>query len=259
MVFDHAAEQLRDLGHEVQVSPADLSELDLTEYDFVYSNKAVQEKFRNAVSTVAGLNLPRAKELQLLEEYDIPTMRWGLAPNRLDLLTKFLDWRTRRILLKRSYTFGGEGVTAFSPWHIAILRWNKDLDIMCSVVNYDDGDIWKAELLNGELLISWVSRHPPIKELQGYQLVSGFDGAYGDRERVELPQSLVERVKSLSNRLTEMGIGHISVDFMRDAEGELRAIEFNTCFPAMWWTSQFEDFPQRHTHALTQLIAANSV
>ena len=259
VVFDLAATRLRELQHDVVVSAEELTSHELERFDLLISNKAANQVVRDSVPTIAGIATPRATELRLLQEHDIPTMDWRLVPRRLDLINAFIHWKTFRILLKRSFTSGGAGVTAFSPWHFANIKYNKNHDLVCRIVNPHDGDIWKAELFDGELLISWVSRSKPVSLLPHLKLQTGIDGAYGDRERIAFPASLIKRLADMSKSLTDRGMGQVSFDFMRDKDGEFNAIEFNSCFPAMWWTSQFDDFRSAFVESVVRVVEKRSL
>jgi hypothetical protein len=253
-VFEHAADKLRSKGHEVTVQAGDLATMDLGEYDFLYTNHQVEDSsIRERVRTIGGVCWTRAQWLQMLEMHHIPTMDWVIAPKRLDLPVSFLRWRTTRLIIKGCFSARGSGTTTFRPWHIMQLKWNRQLDILCAEVNKNDGDVWKAELLNGEILTSWVSRSSPLRKKAGARLVKGIDGAYGDRELISLPDQLCEKLCTLSRELTNYGISQVSVDIMRDPEGTLRAIEINSGNVAMWWTSQFEDFRERFADSVLQL------
>jgi len=165
----------------------------------------------------------------------------------------FGAWRTDRVLLKPSFTYGGKGVRVFTRSAVWRLRWKPELDVFCPEINPDDGDVYKAELLNGRVLISWKSAAPPVRLFFQHGIHRGLRGAYGERSLWEPPANLTAKLEALSQRLTSDGLSHVSLDLMRRANGELVAIELNTSGVATWWTRQFSGFRDRYTDALYEL------
>jgi hypothetical protein len=139
-------------------------------------------------------------QLRLLEDFGVPTMEWTLAPTRRDVRALFSTWDTQRILLKPSFTYGGKGVRVFIRNAVWRLRWKRDLDVFCREVNPDDGNVYKPELLNGRVLISWKSGAPPIRTLFRGGIHRGLRGAYGERSLYELPSHLTNKLKAYCRR-----------------------------------------------------------
>jgi len=255
-VYSQAAEKLRANGHQVTIESGDLNDMPLEEFDLLLTNSRMDDiAVSSRIKAIGTVERSRAADLELLEQHNIETMKWGFARNRLQVLSLFLKWRTTRLILKKSFTRAGRGVSAFRPWHIRRLDWDPGLDIFCAEVSSNDGNVYKAELIFGELLFSWVSVSPPIKKLSRLRMLKKIKGVYGERERVDLPADLLVKLKLLSETQTSRGIGQISVDFMKTRDGRLLSIEQNSVFPAMWWTSQFSDFRERYSNLLVRFVA----
>ena len=222
--------------------------------DLIVSNSALPPSYRVGSHVYAGRAMDRPMLLRMIEDAGVPTMTWTLAPTRRALVRLFDTWGENRLLLKPSFTYGGQGVCVFSRGAIWRLRWDRKLDIFCREVNPDDGDVYKAELFNGEVVISWMSKAPPIRTLFQRGIYRGLPGAYGDRRLWELPASLSHPLRRLSRRLMSEGLSYVSLDLMRQRDGEFVAIELNPRDVATWWTRQFEDMRKRYTDALHQLV-----
>ena len=156
-------------------------------------------------------------------------------------------------MLKPSFKYVGNDLVVFSRGGVLRLRWSRDVDVFCAEVNPDDGDVYKAELLNGRVLIAWKSASPPLRELFRRGMLRGVRGAYGDRSPCEFPPGVKVKLEVLSRVLTDNGLGHVSVDFMRRSDGELVAIELNPRGVATWWTRQFAHYRERYAEALYEL------
>jgi hypothetical protein len=226
---------------------------DLRNYDLLISNVVMPATMQADVPTYAGRKISRPTSLRLLEEFDVPTMEWALARTRREVRALFTNWGIERVLLKPSFTYGGKGFRVFTQSAVWRLRWKRELDVFCPEINPDDGDVYKAELLNGRVLISWKSAAPPIRMLFRRGIHRGLRGAYGERSLWELPSDLTVKLEAISQRLTTHGLSHVSVDLMRRPDGELVAIELNSGSVATWWTRQFSDFRNRYTDALYEL------
>jgi hypothetical protein len=222
-------------------------------YGLLISNFPVPASMRAAIPSYCGRFVPRPVSLCLLKALGVPTMEWTLARTRREVRALFSTWDSERVLLKPSFSFGGQGVRVFTREAVWRLRWKHDLDVLCREVNPDDGDVYKAELFNGRILICWKSASPPIRTLFRRGIHRGLLGAYGERSLCELPSHLTEKLEALSRGLTAGGVGHLSVDLMRRPDGELVAIELNTLGVATWWTRQFPHFRDRYTDAIYEL------
>jgi hypothetical protein len=222
--------------------------------DVLVSNIALPPAYRRGARVHAGRAMHRPTSLRLLEDAGVPTMTWSLAPTRRALRRLFDTWGDERVLLKASFSYGGRGVSVLSrgaAWH---LRWNRELDVFCREVDPDDGDVYKVELFNGEVVISWMSKAPPIRTLFRRGILRGLRGAYGERSLFELPDEAAHRLRALSRGLTSQGLGYVSVDLMRRPDGELVAIELNPRDVATWWTRQFPHMRERYAQALYELV-----
>lgn len=223
-------------------------------YDLVFGNMDVAVEASAALKVYAGRGMTRPESLRLLERAGIPTMKWSLARTRREVWALWGDWDAERLLLKPSFTRGGTGVSVFTREATRRVRWNGEIDVFCAEVNPEDGDVYKAELFNGRILIAWKSAAPPIRDTFRRGLCTGLRGAYGDRSLCELPAGLAAKLEDLSRHLTNDGLGHVSVDLMRRPDGQLVAIELNPRGVATWWTRQFEHFRARYADALCELV-----
>jgi hypothetical protein len=197
---------------------------------------------------------PRPVTLGWLQESGLPTMRWSLARDLGELMTLFDRWRTDRILLKRSGSFGGEGVTMFTRERATEIAWDARTDVFCPEVNPDDGDIYKLEMFGPTVLLGWTSRVPPARSMLADGVTSGLPGAYGTRAPFAWPGSIVRAAAAFGELALDHGHGHVSLDFMRTPTGGFEAIEANLGNVALWWTTQFRAFRRNFAHAVHRTL-----
>ena len=202
-LYDDIAGRLRTRGIEVEmIHGLDGAIAEFHNYDLLVSNIVLPVTMQAQVATYAGRAMSRPASLRLLKEADVPTMCWTLARTRREVRALFSTWGTDRILLKPSFTYGGKGVRVFTPGSVWRLRWKRELDVFCPEINPNDGDVYKAELLNGHVLISWKSAAPPIHTLFRRGIHRGLRGAYGERSLWELPSHLTAKLEALSSCVT---------------------------------------------------------
>jgi hypothetical protein len=254
-LYDDLAVRLRARDMEVEViHGAKIPISRLGDYDLLISNTRVPAEVRATIAAYGSSPMSRPTSLRLLKDFGLPTMEWTLAKTRREVRALFDHWGTERVLLKSSFTYGGKGVRVFTMSAVwRLLYWRPDLDVFCREVNSNDGDVYKAELFNGRLIISWKSVAPPIHTLFRRGMYRGLRGAYGERTLWELPSSLAAKLEAFSRMLTAKGLGHVSVDLMRRADDEFVAIELNPGTVATWWTRQFPHFRERYSDALYEL------
>jgi len=221
--------------------------------DLVFSNCVLPLAAAGGTRIYAGAALPRPASLRLLEEAGVPTMQWALAASRREVRALFERWRVEHVLLKPSFTFGGRQVRVVRRHALWRLRWHREVDIFCREVNPEDGDVYKAELLAGRVLIAWKSESPPIRARRRQGILRGLAGAYGERRLWDPPHDLASTLTAFSSRLAARGIGHVSVDLMRRPDGAMAAIELNLSRVATWWTRQFPRFREQYAAALCDL------
>lgn len=258
-LYEDIGSRLRSLGLDVGViheTPAPLPDGAEPEWDVVVTNYRRVDVATAARVVVGGTPMPRPTTLGWLEDAGVPTMEWATAATRADVWRLFRRWGVDRLILKPSFTFGGNGVCVFGRRSVPRMRWNPEIDVICREVDPTDGDVYKVELMAGEVLVGWVSESPPIHEVFADRRGHGVPGAYGDRKRWEPPDAVVQPLRELSARLAQQGYGHMSVDLMRTRDGEYVAIELNNFSVAIWWTKQFDDFRQRHAEAIHRLALA---
>lgn len=251
------AERLTARGYSVDLTASRARESkDLERYSALLSNQLIPYNVRSQLACWGGYERPRTWSLPVMEEFGLPVMPWARARSPEQLEDLFERWQTDRLLLKRSYTFGGRGVTVFEPSFVSQLEWNADVDIFCPEVNPDDGDVYKAELFGGHTLITWMSASPPLHTVLDSDHLTDIRGAYGMRRLCDFEPALVQRLERSSRGLTAMGLGHVSVDLMRTTAGDFKAIELNLYDIATWWTSQFDFFTERYAHAVHEQLRA---
>ena len=226
----------------------------LAAYDVVFSNDELAPELRAFTTCYGGRPISRPAALAMLSAAGVETMDWTLAHSRREVWRLFARWRVERLLLKPSFTFGGKDVCVFSRRGVWRLRWTSEADVFCREVNPDDGDVYKAELLNGRIVIAWRSLAPPLRTLVCGSFHRGVAGAYGTRELWEPPPALAARLAALSAALTAHGLGYLSVDLMQRSDGAFVAIELNPRGVATWWTRQFPAMRARYADALEDLV-----
>lgn len=258
-LYEDAGERLRARGLHVGViheTPAPRPDGVDPAWDVIVTNYRREDVATAARVVCGGTPQPRPTTLGWLEGAGVPTMAWSTAANRREVWRLFRRWDVDRLLLKPSFTFGGNGVCMFGRRSVPRMRWNPELDVICKEVDPDDGDVYKVELMAGEVLIGWVSEAPPIRERFADRRGTGIPGAYGDRSRWDVPEDLARPLRALSAQMAEQGYTHMSVDLMRTPGGEFVAIELNNFSVAVWWTKQFDDFRERHADAIHRLAVA---
>ena len=250
-MYHEIAQQLRKDGQETEVVHGELKG-SLPNFNFLLSNAIIPLKIRQQVTTCGGVLLNRAESMSILEQGGLDVMKWCLAKNRDEVRSLSETWNTDRILLKRSFTYGGDGVEVFDTSQLpSQIDWNPEKDIFCAEVNPTSGDVYKAELFNGEIVISWMSEAPPLQKQMNGTHLQGVKGAYGERRVFEFPEEVAKKLSALSKELTRHGVGYISLDLMKDPSGNYQAIEINLSMIATWWTVQFSEMKERYARAIT--------
>jgi hypothetical protein len=258
-LYEDIGARLRARGLDVGViheTPAPLPAGVDPAWDIVVTNYRREDVATAAPVVIGGVPQPRPTTLGWLEHAGVPTMDWATAATRSEVWRLFRRWDVDRLILKPSFTFGGNGVCVFGRRSVPRMQWNPDIDVICREVDPTDGDVYKVELMAGSVLIGWVSQAPPISERFADRRGHGIPGAYGERARWEPPDAVTRPLCELSAHLAEQGYGHMSVDLMRSPDGELVAIELNNFSVAVWWTKQFDDFRERHAEAIHRLVLA---
>jgi len=258
-LYEDIGSRLRARGLDVGViheTPAPTPDCE-PEWDVVVTNYRREDVVTAARAVIGGIPTPRPTTLGWLTDAGVPTMAWTTAANRGEVWRLFRRWDVDRLILKPSFSFGGKGVCVFGRRSVPRMQWNPEIDVICREVDPTDGDVYKVELMAGEVLIGWVSKAPPIRELFADRRGHGIAGAYGERERWDVPEEVARPLRELSAGKAAEGYGHMSVDLMRTRDGEYVAIELNNFSVAVWWTKQFEDFRERHADAIhRQTLAA---
>jgi hypothetical protein len=255
-LYGHVAASLRRRGMEVTIVQF-ADGMDVSSYDVLISHDYVDRRGidESATRVYGGREMTRPEEMAVIAASGVPVMPWALAADEAELLDLFRRWRAQRLLLKRSGTFKGDGVTVFDRRHAGALVWHPERDLFCPELNESDGDVYKMEIFNGRMILGWVSRSPPLG--LGFDgLVVGVKGAYGRRWLIGYSRALRAAALNLSRALTDRGIGYASLDLMKDAAGDLVAIEINTAQVATWWTARFPWVRWRYASAILELVEA---
>jgi hypothetical protein len=248
---------LRRRGFEVDVRQ-EADGADLRAYDFFLGHGFLDEGDRELprIRSWGGRLVSRPESLELVREAGIPIMPWALAAGREEAQALFEHWGVERLLLKRSRTMKGCGVTLFGRGHLPQMEWNPEDDVFCPEIDPDDGTIYKAEIFAGRILLGWTWQRPPLNRDFG-DMVQGNMGDHSARGLFRFPASLDERIRALSATLTERGFGYCSLDLMKTPEGELVAIEINTGQVASWWSARFLRVHWRYAGAVAALLSRN--
>jgi hypothetical protein len=104
------------------------------------------------------------------------------------------------------------------------------------------------------VLLGWWSRVPPARNLMTGGRLNGLFGAYGRRELFAWPESVLLPAQKFGDFARERGFGHLSLDLMRNPQGDFEVIEVNLGNVAVWWTTQFRSFRRRYARAVHQLL-----
>ena len=256
-LYEDIGDRLRATGLDVGViheTPAPRPDGAEPEWDVVVTNYRREDVATLAPVVVGGTPTPRPTTLGWLEDAGVATMDWATASSRRDVWRLFGRWDVDRLILKPSFTFGGDGVCVFGRRSVPRMQWNPELDVICREVDPNDGDVYKVELMAGSVLIGWMSEAPPIRDRFADRRGHGIPGAYGERSLWDPPEAVAQPLREMNARLAEEGYGHMSVDLMRTSDGDFVAIELNNFSVAIWWTRQFEDFRERYADAIHRLV-----
>lgn len=255
-LYRNVAFGLRLRGFEVDVRQT-AARGSLDAYDFFLSHDFVDDRDRQRprVRCWGGRLLSRPQTLDLVRAAGIPVMAWARAADRAGAAELFEQWGVGRLLLKRSGTMKSRGVVLFDRTHLSQLEWNPDDDVFCPEIDPTDGTVYKAEIINGHIILTWSWNRPPLsRDFAGTPVGAGTT-LHSPRGLFELPADLADRVRHLSSTMTDHGVGHCSLDLMKTPGGELLAIELNTGQVASWWTARFPRFHWRYASAVAALLA----
>jgi len=232
--------------------------LDLSSFSILISRGPLSDEMREKVACFGGRNLSRIESLEYTRRAGLRQMSWAAAETPGEVHALFDKWKTDRLLLKRSDTFKGQGLSMLSREDLTDLTWDPQRDVFCAEVNPGDGTVAKVECLGGCLIFQWMWKQPPIRELV---TAGGLDTkAYLSGERIvdiRLPEDTVAKAVYCSELASRDGLGHTSLDLMRSPNGDWRVIELNTQEVAIWWTSKFESVRRNHAAAIHSLVRGN--
>lgn len=266
----HAQAMLRAAEFEADVRTGVKADaLDVSGYDALVSHDVVPAAVRSALPgrVLGGRRWSRPEQLTWLAEGGFPVMEWTLVGSQAEGLALFDAWGVDRLIVKRSYVDGGAGWHLLTRNQSRYVTWDVSKDIVCREVNEDDGQVFKVDLFGGRIMIGYVLKKAPLRERllanddtpDGYRRLAVYrDDRVEPDERhrglVEFSEVERESLRRLSRELTQAGLGYVSVDLMRKADGTLVAIELNTARVATWWTERFGFTRQRFGEALVELV-----
>jgi len=255
-LYGHVAASLRRRGMEPDVVQS-VDGMNVSSYDVFISHDFVDRLRIDGGTTrvYGGREMTRPEGLAVIAASGVPVMPWALAANGTEVVDLFRRWRAQRLLLKRSGTCKGNGITVFDRRRVSDLRWNPERDVFCPELNESDGDYYKIEIFNGRIILGWVSRNPPLG--RGFDgLLVGVSRVHGRRRLIGYSRPLRIAAQNLSRVLTDRGVGYTSLDLMKGPSGKLVAIEINTAQVATWWTAKFPWTRWRYSRAVLELIEA---
>jgi hypothetical protein len=145
-------------------------------------------------------------------------------------------------------------VQLIRPNNVNSLTWNFADDIFCKPVNLKsaDDELFKAEIFNGEMIISWMRSIPQWQHGSSESALPTVQ--VNARSVFTFPGADLARFKKLSIVLTKRGFGYCSIDLMKTDAGDFVAIELNTSNVATWWTAGIADMRNRYINAVTSLL-----
>lgn len=251
--FEEVASILREDGHEADVlHEVDIYRLPDISHDLVVSHVGFQPGWQPRTGWYGGQPMSRAESLRFLEDAGMPTMEWATAETRQDVAGLFATWETEWILMKRSSSYRRKGTTLLHHHHVGSIDWTPNADVFCRVIDLDDQEVYKTEIMAGEVVFISKATFPPLTpDLAGTPLgeVTDFE-----RIRVELPPEVAERAASVSSTLMDQHYGYCGIDIMRHPNGEYVAIELNLGAVGLSFSSQFDDAPSAYADGIRRLI-----
>ena len=252
--YQAVADHLIANGHEADVvwgvKPQDLQ---VADYGMVLSHFELPPTVRQQLpgKVFGARKWTRAHQLNALSQAGFPTMEWQQVNSKPEALALFDTRNVDKLIVKRSFTAGGGGFHVLTPGQVRYGDWDLTQDVVCREVNPDDGNTYKAELFNGRILISFVLKKRPLRArlLAGALDADGFrrlavyrnDMERPDarhRELFEFPDADKVALRQLSRKLTDLGLGYVCVDLMRQPDGSFVAIELNLAGVTTWWTER---------------------
>ncbi len=260
---------LREAGFEAEICTgrdfAHLSEPN----DVLISHNWISEDTRAKAQgrCFGGKGLTRPEHLTLLASLGFPTMEWATVPNCEEAMKLCSSWGVDRLILKRSFTGGGHGFHVLTPGQPQYREWDYSRDVICKEVNPNSGNVFKAELFAGKLMLGFVLKKEPLQSRllpmnqnkDGTRQLATYRDAKArpdkrHREVWDFTDAENTALEALSTKLTAQGFGYVSVDLMRRPDGQLVAIELNTGNVTCWWSETFSFVRERFASALVNLV-----
>lgn len=228
-----------------------IEKTDLKEWDAIISHNVLEETIRQQKPSWGGYELSRVESLNLLKTENVLTIDWATANSHLDILRLFDKWDSEFIILKRSFTCQGKGVSFLTRDKIETLKWNAKEDIFCrEITDAPDARVVKIEAFNGHVTIcfSYPRHHfrpyPGIKD----------SPARLPRQRCDVSQQTLDTICQCSVALTKRGFGYCSFDLMANKEGRLVTMELNSHSVATWWSARFGETQRNYALAIEDLL-----
>ncbi len=267
--YRFAEQALREAGFKAEIytgrNVTSLSGAD----DVLISHNWISEQTRVEAPgrCFGGKGLTRPEHLTLLASLGFPTMEWTTVPSCEEAMKLCSSWGVDRLILKRSFTGGGHGFHVLTPGQPQYREWDYSRDVICKEVNPSSGNVFKAELFGGKVMLGFVLKKEPLQS-RLLPMKKNKDGArqlapYRDpkarpderhREVWNFSEAETVALEEISANLTTQGFGYVSVDLMRRPDGQLVAIELNTGNVTCWWSETFSFVRERFASALLNLV-----
>ena len=227
----------------------------LSSYSVLVSRGELPEHIRSRVRSYGGKNLSRIQGLDYLRRADIGLMYGSTAGTLGDVERLFDVWQTDRLILKRSGSVKGRGISLLSGRDLAGLEWDPARDVFCAEVNSVDGTVGKLECFAGRLIFAWLWKFPPIREMCSDGVVNEEVLLASARiPDANFPDDVVSKAIHCSELATADGLGYTSLDLMRSPSRAPPAPALQTPVVATWWTYQFPSVRQNYADALYRLV-----
>ncbi|MDO8610795.1 MAG: hypothetical protein Q7R95_09700 [bacterium] len=238
-----------------------LQQNELNNYDVIYSRYAIPDKLRNNKQCFAGYfpldsGTIRSNSMSLAKNIGMPTMEWGICANKDDVFGLFDKWRTDYIIFKEDNSHNCNKIIFFKKNELEKLNINYNNGIFCEPVNMNNGDIYKIEGFDGEIILSYLIECSSINDIDK-NIITGKDLNHRKnktRKFFDPSDTISNACKQFFSNMTKLGYGYISLDLMKDENGNFKLIEYNQTDVAMWWTTQFEAYTKKYKFVLSSFF-----
>jgi len=225
----------------------------------VYSRINLTQDFKKRNNCVSGKkSKKRFEDIIDLENNEIECMEWEICNSKKEVECLFDKWETEFVISKMNFSGNCKGVFVFTKNRIPNMSYDRY--IFCKPVNINDGYVYKIECLYGSKVMSWVSEKDSIKKMNK-NIILNIDESiskfkdYENRKICSLPKDLEKKALLFSKEQTdEKNIGYISIDYMKDENGNYICIEYNYTNVAMHWMKSLDSYGDSYRTALINLF-----